>query len=143
MIDEHSDSHLASDLRIANARLGRRLRSQHGDADLPDHLFAVLAALVRGGPATPGALAAHECMRPPSMTRSVNALAELGFVSKSADPDDRRQVVVELTDAGRREVLETRRRRDAWLARRLETLTADELATLDAAQALMTRIATV
>ncbi|ROS78745.1 MarR family winged helix-turn-helix transcriptional regulator [Cellulomonas sp. PhB143] len=132
---------LGSDLRIATARLTRRMRAQRGEAELPDHLFTVLALLFREGPSTPGALAEHECIRPPSMTRSVNALVDLGFVSKIEHPTDGRQVVVELTDAGRREVHETRRRRDAWLTRRLAELTADERRTLAAASELMTRVA--
>src|SRR5690606_39806382 len=49
-------------------------------------------------------LAAHERVRPPSMTRAVNALAEMGLVEKGEHATDRRQVVVRLTDAGVREV---------------------------------------
>jgi len=39
-------------------------------------------------------------------------------------------VLLETTDAGRDTVLETRRRRDAWLAPRLAALTPDERRTL-------------
>src|SRR5690606_41472170 len=86
-------------------------------------------------------LAAHERVRPPSMTRAVNALAEMGLVEKGEHATDRRQVVVRLTDAGVREVKETRRRRDAWLTQQLSSLTPDERETLARASDLLTRIA--
>jgi len=75
------------------------------------------------------------------MTRAVNALVEMGLVEKSEHPSDRRQVVVRLTDAGVREVKETRRRRDAWLTQQLSSLTPDERETLARASELLTRIA--
>jgi DNA-binding MarR family transcriptional regulator len=75
------------------------------------------------------------------MTRTVNALVEIGFVQKSEHPTDGRQVVVSLTEAGEAEVRETRRRRDAWLAQQLSSFTPDERATLAQAAQLLRRIA--
>lgn len=132
---------LGSDLRVALTRVSRRLRTQRGEADLPEGQFGVLTVLKKHGEMSPGALAEHERTRPPSMTRSVNALAELGLVEKVEHPTDRRQVVVRLTDAGAREVVETRRRRDAWLTQQLSHLTPDERETLARAAELLTRIA--
>lgn len=134
-------STLAGELRVALAKSTRRIRSRRGAADLPDPQFNVLAILLREGPLTPGALAEAEHVQPPSMTRTVNALVGLGFVAKSEHPTDGRQVVVSLTDAGEAEVRETRRRRDAWLADQLKTLTPDERRTLAQAAVLLRRIA--
>ena len=75
------------------------------------------------------------------MTRTVNGLVELGLVAKAEHPTDGRQVVVSLTDAGVAEVDETRRRRDAWLADRLDTMTPDERTLLVDAAELLRRIA--
>ncbi|RMI12578.1 MarR family winged helix-turn-helix transcriptional regulator [Cellulomonas triticagri] len=136
-----SSSELAGELRVALAKSSRRIRSHRGAADLPDPQFNVLAILLREGPLTPGALADVEHVQPPTMTRTVNALVDLGFATKAAHPTDGRQVVVSLTDAGEAEVRETRRRRDAWLADRLRALTAQERETLAAAAALLRRIA--
>ncbi len=97
--------------------------------------------LHKHGGMTPGALATHERIRPPSMTRTVNALVELGLVHKVEHPTDGRQVVVALTDAGVLEVKETRRRRDAWLTQQLTSLTREERETLARASDLLTRIA--
>jgi len=132
---------LAGELRVALAKSSRRIRSRRGGADLPDPQFNVLAILLREGPLSPGALADAEHVQPPSMTRTVNALVELGFVQKSEHPTDGRQVVVSLTAPGEAEVRETRRRRDAWLAAQLDTLTDDERRTLAQAAVLLRRIA--
>jgi len=64
------------------------------------------------------------------MTRTVNSLAEAGLVTRQAHPTDGRQVVVGLTAAAHRVLEEDRRRRDAWLVKRLADLTADERALL-------------
>lgn len=132
---------LAGDLRGAIGVSHRRIRSRRGAADLPDAQFTVLAVLLRQGPMTPGALADHEHVQPPTMTRTVNALVELGFVTKEAHATDGRLVVVRLTQAGESEVRETRRRRDDWLAQQLKNLTADERSTLAQAAVLLRRIA--
>ncbi len=75
------------------------------------------------------------------MTRTVNALAELGLVTKVGHETDKRLVLVELTTTGRDEVRETRRRREAWLTKNLGQLTPEERQTLAAASELLVRIA--
>jgi DNA-binding MarR family transcriptional regulator len=75
------------------------------------------------------------------MTRTVAALAELGLVTRTEHPADRRQVLVALTPAGTATVRETRRRRDAWLARRLAALTPAEREDLARAAEILRRIA--
>jgi len=54
---------------------------------------------------------------------------------------DRRQVLIAVTETGATTVRETRRRRDAWLARRLAALTPDERAVLARATEILRRIA--
>ena len=132
---------LAADLRVAIGRTARRIRTEKSDLDLSDTQMSVLFLLDRDGATTPGELAEHERVQPPSMTKVINALADRGLVQRSDHPDDRRQVLITVTEAGRSEVRETRRRRDAWLARRLADLTPDERATLAAASTLLRRIA--
>lgn len=136
-----SASALAGELRIAVGRASRRIRAERGEAGLTDPQFTVLAWLTKDGPLTPGQLAERERIQPPSMTRTVNGLVELGLVAKSEHPTDGRQVVVTLTEAGVAEVNETRRRRDAWLAERLSKMTKDERTLLADAAELLRRIA--
>lgn len=136
-----SSRDLAGELRIAIGRASRRIRAERGQAGLTDPQFTVLAWLTKEGPLTPGQLAERERIQPPSMTRTVSSLVELGLVAKAEHPTDGRQVVVSLTAEGVAEVDETRRRRDAWLADRLRQMTKDERALLVDAAELLRRIA--
>lgn len=136
-----SQASLGRDLAAALTRVHRRMRAQRGEQALSEGQLGVLTALERHGAMSPGALAEHEHVRPPAMTRTVTNLVELGFVTKVDHPTDRRQVLVELNESGRTEIREVRRRRDQWLTKQLGALTPDERALLAAATKLMTRIA--
>jgi DNA-binding MarR family transcriptional regulator len=120
-----SDSGLASTLAVSVMRLARRLR-QERDSDLTATQLSALGTIRRYGPLTIGALAAHERVQPPSMTRTVGCLLERGMVTREAHADDRRQVVVVLSGEGRSLLDAERRRRDAWLARRLRELSPED-----------------
>ncbi|GAA4137245.1 MarR family winged helix-turn-helix transcriptional regulator [Leifsonia shinshuensis] len=132
---------LSSALRIAVARLSRRLRAEKEDDELSDTQTSTLAFLVREGSGTIGRLSEHERVTPPSMNRTVNHLEQAGYVVRTADAVDGRKVVVVPTESGLRLVAETRRRRDAWLNQRLRTLTPEQRETLAEAAAIMRGIA--
>jgi DNA-binding MarR family transcriptional regulator len=121
---------LAGLLRDSVSRLGRRMRHQSPHPELSLGQLAALRSLERHGPMTPGELATHEKLRPPSMTKIVARLEELGYVTRAPHPDDRRQVVVTVAGAGVALLDDDRRRKDAWLAQRLRNLEPDELAAL-------------
>ena len=129
------------DLRIAIGQAARRIRAERGGAGLADPQYTVLLWLNKRGPLTPGQLAELERVQPPSMTRTVNCLADLGLVAKRPHPTDGRQVVVSLTESGGAEVEETRRRRNTWLAAQLEAMSPDERQVLTDAAELLRRIA--
>ena len=131
----------AAELRVSLMRVARRLRAEKSDQDLTDGQFSVLALLDRNGPLTPRALAEFERVQPPSMTRTLAALLERGAIDRVGDVTDRRQVIVRLTPAGSLAVEETRRRRDAWLSRRLDDLDPKERAVLAEASEILRRIA--
>ena len=135
------DTALASTLRLSVMRLARRLRSMRADTSLTLSQLATLATLDRHGPLTPGELAAHEKVQPPSMTRLLAVLESTGLVTRTAHPTDGRQVVMSLSAAGQAMLREDRRRRDAWLAQRLRTLDAEEVAVLGRAAAILDRLA--
>jgi DNA-binding MarR family transcriptional regulator len=139
----HTASGLASELRLSVMRLARRLRNErHPDNLLGVAAVSALGVLFREGECTIGALAAHERVRPPSMTRTVNCLVEEGYAERRADATDGRQVLVAITDEGRASILADRSRRDAWLAQRLRELTPGERALLREAAHLIQRLAT-
>jgi DNA-binding MarR family transcriptional regulator len=139
--DSTDHSEAASALRIATFRLARRMRTQRAVDSMSDGQFAVLAALWTHGPHTLGDLADRERVSAPSMNRTVNCLQELGYISRSADENDGRKVVIDLTDAGRGVVAETARRRDAWVESALAELTQKERATIARAAEIMARMA--
>ncbi|MCP2370111.1 DNA-binding MarR family transcriptional regulator [Agromyces terreus] len=130
----------STELRLAIMRLSRRIRQERSDAELTASQFAALAWLTSEGPMGLGRLAECEGVSAPSMNRTTNQLVEAGLVVRAGAPEDGRKVLLECTPAGTAIVLETRRRRDAWLARRVATLNADERATLAAATELLKRI---
>ena len=138
-----SDAGLATSLRISVSRLARRLRVERqaeGLASLSDTQLAALAVLERHAAMTPGELAEHEKVQPPSMTRVIAVLEERGLVMRAPHPTDRRQVVLTVTEAGRVLVAQARRRRDAWLAKRLKELTLEERSVLRAAAPILEKL---
>ena len=122
-------------------RLARRLRSQRAETGLSIGHIAALGSIERHAPITPGELAAHEKVQPPSMTRILSTLEERDFVTREPHPTDGRQSVLHVSPAGRAMLADDRRRRDAWLAQRLDALSTDELQTLQQAAAIMDRLA--
>lgn len=135
-----ADLGLAGALRDAVGRLSRRMRAARLSTDMSLGQLAALRTLERHGPMTPSELAAHEKVQPPSITRIVARLAELGYVTRTPDPGDRRQVVVAASPAGRALLTEDRRRKDAWLAQRLRSLDHDELVSLAAALPILEKL---
>jgi DNA-binding MarR family transcriptional regulator len=132
---------LAADLRVSVMKLARRLRQQRSDDDISTGQYSVLGALVNHGPKTPGELAEHERVQPPSMTRTLNCLVEAGLVVRTDHPADGRQVLMSVTEAGAAVIHETRKKRTAWLAKRLAELTPQERATLAEASRIALRLA--
>jgi DNA-binding MarR family transcriptional regulator len=140
-----TDAGLATAMRISISRLARRLRVERlglagTETVLSDIQLAALAALERHESMTPGELAEHEKVQPPSMTRVIAVLEERGLVRRAPHATDRRQVVLTVTPEGRDLVRRVRRRREAWLARRFEELTPEELQVLRAAAPILEKI---
>jgi DNA-binding MarR family transcriptional regulator len=126
-------------------RLARRLRVERtvpdlGEPSLSDTQLAALAALDRHGAMTPGELAEHEKVQPPSMTRVIAALVDSGLVTRAPHPTDRRQVILTASPNGRDLVSKARRRRDVWLASRLAGLSPQERAALRAAAPILEKL---
>ncbi len=135
-----TDAGLASALRVSVMRLSRRLRHERGDDWLTPNQLAVLGTLERHGSLVIGELAALEKVQPPSMTRTVSCMVEVGLVQRQQHRTDGRQVVVGLTGHGHAVVLESRRRKEAWLNHALAELTADERRILRDAAPILERL---
>jgi DNA-binding MarR family transcriptional regulator len=107
--------------------------------ELSDSQLAALAALEKHA-MTPGELAEHEKVQPPSITRVIASLEERGLIQRMPHPSDRRQVVLTVTDQGRDVVRQVRQLREAWLARRLRDLTPGERAVLREALPILEKL---
>jgi DNA-binding MarR family transcriptional regulator len=132
----------AAVLRVRIGRLSRRLKARSGAGDLTMPEVLVLARLERCGPASPGELARAEQVQPQSMGATLAGLAEHALVSRSHDPDDRRRVVISLTEAGRQVVYGVRRDREEVLSRAIaEALSPAEREQLNAVLPLLEKLA--
>jgi DNA-binding MarR family transcriptional regulator len=131
---------LGSQLRLVILRLGRRLRQQAVGEVTPSQLSA-LSTVAKQGELTLGELAAIERIAPPSMTRIAARLEDEGWLERRVDTSDRRVARVAVSPAGQALLDETRTRRDAFLANRLQQLTEEERALLERAVPLLERLA--
>ncbi|OBF29612.1 MarR family transcriptional regulator [Mycobacterium sp. ACS4331] len=134
------ESRLAGDLSLAVIRLSRQLRFRRPDSPVSLSQLSALATLHKEGAMTPGTLAIRERVRPPSMTRVIAALGDMGLVVRTPHPVDGRQVLVSASDAGVGLLEAERRASQEWLQRRLATLSSDERATLLRAADLMSAL---
>lgn len=135
---EEDVTRLAHDLRIVCMRISRRVRFE-ATGQLAPHQFSVLARLAERSH-TAGDLAGIERVSAPSMSRTVAGLVSLGLVDRSADTSDGRVVMLSLTAEGLRVLTEERAQRDAWMAARLEGLTARDRQALRRATDLLERV---
>jgi DNA-binding MarR family transcriptional regulator len=134
-----SQADLSVRLRLVIARTARRLRQEAGE-ELSPSQAAALATIDRHGPLTPSELADRERVKRPTATRVIARLEEAGLVHRTRDPQDGRSSLVALSPAGREVLDRVRKRKTAYLARRLRELDADERATLDRAAAILERV---
>jgi DNA-binding MarR family transcriptional regulator len=132
---------LAHELRLSVMRFSRRVRSQRVDTSVTLTHLAALSTLRRHGPMSPGELAAHERVQPPSMTRVVVALEGMGLVTRTPHPTDGRQVVIGLTPAADELLDAEARAREAWLSGRLQQLSPEERTALREAAVIMDKLA--
>jgi DNA-binding MarR family transcriptional regulator len=130
---------LASRLRLAIARTARRLRQEAG-TDLSATLTSALATVEQRGPLTPSELAAAERVKRPTATRIVARLEELDLVERTGDPADGRSSLVASSTQGRALLRRLRKRKNAYLARRLRELPAADVEALERATEILERI---
>ena len=132
---------LASLLRPSLLRLTRIVRNQRVDMSVTLTQLSAMATLNKSGPMSAGELATCEKVQPPSMTKVLANLEERGLVRREAHPSDKRQAIISITDAGVALLGDERRSRDAWLSRRLATLTPEERALLQRVVPILDKLA--
>ena len=130
---------LAARLRLSITRTARRLRQEAG-SDLSPSLQAALATVERRGPITPSELAEAERIQRPTATRVIARLEDEGLVDRAGDVADRRVTLISVTRAGKDLLRRLRTRKNAYLARRLRDMPAEDLAALERAADVLERM---
>lgn len=132
---------LADRLHSAAIRLLRLVRVQDAATGIAPARLSALSVIVFGGPVSLRELARAEQVRPPTMSRIVDALEADGLACRQINQQDRRAVLIEATDKGAAVLKQGRRRRVKWLASHLSQLGDAELALIDRAlQAIQTAL---
>ena len=129
---------IADRLHSLAIHLLRRVARSDQQGGVTGPRLSVLSVLVLGGgPRTMGELAAAEHVRPPTMTRLVQAMQAEGLVARAPAPHDARVVRIRATKAGERVLQEARTRRLAALRTMLAGLSPTELSTVQRAVAML------
>jgi DNA-binding MarR family transcriptional regulator len=132
---------VAARLHSASIRLLRTLRREDDGSGLSAPRLSALSAIVGEGPVSLADLAHAEQVRPPTMSRIVDALVERGLVSRVADPRDRRSVRIAATEEGSRLLAGGGERRVHALVGRLHQLADSERRALARGVEILERLA--
>ncbi len=117
----------------------RRLRADHGVSGAK---LSVLGHLYRAGvPLTATDLARRERLQPQSLTRIIADLDQQKLIERCPDPDDRRNILIRITEAGTELLARDAFRQTQWLAESMTAqLTQAERDILVVATALLNRL---
>ena len=129
---------VADRLHSLAIHLLRRVAVADQAAGVTGPRLSVLSVLVLGGgPRTLGSLAEAERVRPPTMTRLIQAMEAEGLVARAPSPDDARATLIRATAAGQRILRTARAARLATLRALMADLTPGELAQVERAVAVL------
>lgn len=117
---------VAARLHSSAIRLLRTLRREDDGSGLSAPRLSALSVIVFAGPMSLSELAAAEQVKPPTMSRIVDALVELGLVSRETRAGDRRSLEIAATTEGRELLDAGRERRVGALVKRLGALADSE-----------------
>ena len=132
----------AAQLRMAIVRTSRRLRQDAAGETrgLTPTSVSALVTIELHGPLTPSELAKLERVRRPTMTRTLGCLEREELVERTPDPADGRSFLVSVNGAGRERLRRLRGRKNAFLARRMREMSAEDVATLERAAEILERM---
>ena len=139
-----NSQNIADQLHSTAIHLLRKLRKEDEGSGLNAPRLSALSVIVFGGPVTLGDLATAEQVRPPTMTRIVNALEEQGLVLKKQNANDGRSTFLSATPAGKKLLMEGRARRVRALAKQIAALSHEQRSALrEAAEILKEVVRTI
>ncbi len=82
----------------------QHFRPHLAELGLTEQQWRVLRVLHEGGPLEAGSVAERACVLPPSLSRILKALAELGLVVTETHHSDARRTIISLTALGEKTV---------------------------------------
>jgi DNA-binding MarR family transcriptional regulator len=129
----HEPVVIANRLRPALLKLARELRRESHALGVTGGQVSLLIQIHKNRGIGVRDLAGLERISPASMSGYVDRLERAGLIQRTPNPNDRRRQGLSLTPEGERVLRSVKSRRTAWLATRLERLSPEELAGLDAA----------
>ena len=130
---------MAATLRLSIVRMARRMRQEAG-AGISPTLTAALGTIDRNGPLTPSELADAERVQRPTATRIAAALEADGLIVRAPDPEDRRSSLLSISPRGRDLLRRLRKRKNAYLSRRMRELDSADVEALERAAEVLERM---
>jgi DNA-binding MarR family transcriptional regulator len=124
---------VANRLRPALLKVARELRRESHALGVTGGQVSLLFQIQQNRGIGVRDLAALERISPASMSSHVDRLERAGLILRTPDPSDRRRQGLSLSGEGERVLRSVKSRRTAWLAARLQQLSPEELAAVDAA----------
>jgi DNA-binding MarR family transcriptional regulator len=124
---------LANRLRPVILQIARHLRREAHAEGITGGQASLLAQIRTNPELGVRDLAGREGVSAPAMTRYLDRMEKAGLVVRTRSVDDARRIRLALTPKGVRALRSVRQRRTAWLAKRLQGLSPNELATVDRA----------
>ncbi|MBP1871207.1 Multiple antibiotic resistance protein MarR [Ensifer adhaerens] len=118
-----------------STHIGREIEKTFSERGLSSSSFDVLATLRRSGPPfrlSPGDLLATTMVSSGTMTNRIDQLEKAGLVERLDNPDDRRGVIIALTEEGLKRVDEAATAHVSNQHRVVAELSPEERANLDA-----------
>jgi DNA-binding MarR family transcriptional regulator len=129
----------ANRLRPVLLRLARHLRREIHSIGVTSGQVTLLIAIKKTPGITASALAHAERISAPAMSAQLGRLEGSKLIRRERGTD-RRRVGLYVTEEGDRVLRSVKKRRTAWLSSRLDRLTDDERAAIDAALPALERL---
>jgi DNA-binding MarR family transcriptional regulator len=130
---------VADHLHSAAIHLLRWIRSQDESLGLSPARLSALSVIVFGGPVSLNDLAKVEQVKPPTMSRLIDALERGKFVTRKTDDNDKRAILICATEKGSNLLRHGRKKRVQFLARQMNVLLNDDLAHLESAADIISK----
>jgi DNA-binding MarR family transcriptional regulator len=141
MVSEVKESReIANELRPVLLRLARELRREIHSLGVGSGQVSVLTAIKHQPGVTAARIAELERISAPAMSNHLARLEKAGLIARTRGDLDKRRVGLALTPEGEKVLRSVRQRRTAWLAARLEKLSAAERIAVDTAIAPLEKL---